>query len=107
MSTVSPLAYIGLPGTGFGWRLTGLTVYEEETAAESLALLKRLQAEQSHSIIFIDENLAVDGQGEMQASSQGMLPAVVLLPNIHKYRRIAARRLDQLIIKAIGSDIKF
>jgi V/A-type H+/Na+-transporting ATPase subunit F len=99
------LAYIGPPGAGLGFRLSGMTVHETNAAEEMVKTLQDLVQQGTHSIIFIDEGLAKGNQEALMKFNQEPLPAIILLPNPTAPRHLAADNLQQLMIRAIGSDI--
>ncbi|OGY37231.1 MAG: hypothetical protein A3E36_01385 [Candidatus Andersenbacteria bacterium RIFCSPHIGHO2_12_FULL_45_11b] len=103
--TSSPIAYIGPVGAGLGFSLSGIHV--EETADPSLALkyLRQWKQEGVYSIIFIDEGLADPNLESIRTLNEDALPSIMLLPNPSNPKHTAARNLQQLMIRAIGSDI--
>ncbi|MEX1112733.1 MAG: V-type ATP synthase subunit F [Candidatus Andersenbacteria bacterium] len=99
------IAYIGPVGAGFGFQLTGITVFESASADEMLETLRRLVREADFGIIFVDEGLAgphLEAVGKLNAAP---LPAIILLPNPANPQNVAAQNLQQLMVRAIGSDI--
>lgn len=104
-STPSRIAYIGPAGAGFGFQLAGSAVHECSDASAAITLLRRLKSEKSADIIFIDEGLAEGRLGELAALNQEALPAIMLLPNPANPKNIAAANLQQLMVRAVGSDI--
>lgn len=101
----STIAYIGRPGTGLGFRLAGIVSQDCVTGEDALRAAQKLTRDGHFTILFIDEELAADTLPELSKLNEGVLPAIVLLPTSSHSRHIAAASLQNLMIKAIGSDI--
>ena len=99
------IAYVGPSGAGLGFQLSGMTVRECSTSDEALRAIRELKHEGSHGIIFVDESLAEDKLQEIGKLNEDPLPAILLLPNPIDPKNVAAQSLQNLIIKAVGSDI--
>lgn len=100
-----PITYLGPPGAGFGFQLAGVTTRECESDAELLLALKKLVADENAGIIFVDEMLAENVLEDIDQLNQNTLPAIVLLANSVASKRLAAKKMDRLMIRAVGSDI--
>jgi vacuolar-type H+-ATPase subunit F/Vma7 len=96
MSTSSPIAYIGL---------SGIHVEETDDPTAALKYLRTWKSEGNYQIIFIDEALADPNLEIIRSLNSEALPSIMLLPNPSKPTHTAARNLQQLMIRAIGSDI--
>lgn len=105
LAPLSRLAYLGQPGTGLGFRLAGLAVYEETDAVSSLSLLQRIKDEKTHAIIFVDEHLVSGQTAALAKLNADPLPAFVLLSNPIEPRHLAVAQINELVIKAVGTDI--
>lgn len=101
----SPIAYIGPSGAGLGFSLSGIAVTETDDASHALQLVKEWKAKNTYHIIFIDEGLADPHLDAIRLLNEDSLPAIMLLPNPSKPTHTAAKNLQQLMIRAIGSDI--
>lgn len=101
----SPIAYIGPSGAGLGFSLSGIAVSETDDSNHALALVKEWKANSTYQIIFIDEGLADPHLDAIRMLNEDSLPAIMLLPNPSKPTHTAAKNLQQLMIRAIGSDI--
>ncbi|MEX0649866.1 MAG: V-type ATP synthase subunit F [Candidatus Andersenbacteria bacterium] len=99
------IAYIGPVGAGFGFQLTGITVFESASGEEMLATLRHLVREADFGIVFVDEGLASPHLEVVAKLNAGPLPAIILLPNPANPQNVAAQNLQQLMVRAIGSDI--
>lgn len=102
---ISPIAYVGPSGAGLGFSLSGIFVEETDDPNRALALVKEWKAEGTHTIIFIDEGLAASNIDAIRALNETALPAIMLLPNPSNPTHAAANNLQQLMVRAIGSDI--
>jgi len=106
MSTKSQvIAYLGPVGAGFGFSIAGVDVRECAHGDDMVATLKSLVAAGEHNIIFVDETLAEHELETIAKMNQEPLPAIILLPNPASPKRVAATNLQQLMVRAIGSDI--
>ena len=101
----SDIAYIGPTGAGLGFSLSGIHVEETEDAAHALSLVREWKANGAYTIIFLDEALATENLDAIRTLNEDPLPAIMLLPNPSLPTNTAAKNLQQLMIRAIGSDI--
>ncbi len=101
----SQIAYIGPIGAGLGFSLSGIHVEETDDAAHVLSLVREWKTTGAYTIIFLDEALAAENLEAIRALNEEALPAIMLLPNPSRPTNTAAKNLQQLMIRAIGSDI--
>lgn len=99
------IAYLGPSGAGLGFQLAGLQVMECADSQALLLKLAQLVRQPQHAIILIDESLASSVLGEIERFNQHPTPALIMVPSPTNPQNVAARRMQQLMIKAIGSDI--
>lgn len=104
-STNTQIAYLGPTGAGFGFQLTGITVFEMASPDQTLQMLRRLVREGEYGIVFVDEGLAKPHLEQIAKLNEEPLPAIILLPNPANPQNVAAENLQQLMVRAIGSDI--
>lgn len=105
MITATPISYIGLPGTGLGYRLAGVDTFEEADGEAAVRRLKEFRESKQYQIIFLDEGLAEPVLPAVRQLNTDPTPAIVLVPNAAHPRQLAAASMQQLMMKAIGTDI--
>jgi vacuolar-type H+-ATPase subunit F/Vma7 len=99
------ITYIGPVGADFGFRLSGINTVACSSSDELVKQLKQLRASKQGGIVFVDEGLAEDVLDQVEALNEDTLPAIMLLTNPSNPKRLAARKMDNLVVKAVGSDI--
>jgi len=99
------ITYLGPPGAGFGFQLAGMMTTECSSGDELLSSLKQLVADKKAGIVFVDESLAEGVMDEVEKLNENTMPAIVLLTNPVESKRLAAAKMDRLMIRAVGSDI--
>lgn len=99
------IAYIGPAGVDFGWRLSGINAVACSSSDELIKRLKALKTNKQGGIVFVDEGLAEAVLDQVEALNEDTLPAIILLTNPAKPKRLAARKMHNLVVKAVGSDI--
>ncbi|MEO6078070.1 MAG: V-type ATP synthase subunit F [Candidatus Andersenbacteria bacterium] len=104
-SSSSPIAYIGPVGAGLGFQLSGIHIEETDDPSIALKYLRQWKQEGEYQIIFIDEALADPNLEIIRSLYSEALPSIMLLPNPSKPTNTASKNLQQLMIRAIGSDI--
>lgn len=104
-SQSSPIAYIGPVGAGLGFQLSGIHVEETDDPTLALKHIRDWKSSGIYKIIFIDEKLADPNLETIRKLNEEPLPSIMLLPNPSSPTHTAARNLQQLMIRAIGSDI--
>ncbi len=101
----TPLAYIAPPGSGLGFAMSGIHVETCVDGENLLKTLRQFKEEGQFRIIFVDEGLAESVLLEVEKINGDTLPAIVLLPNALQPANVAAAKMKNLMIKAVGSDI--
>lgn len=99
------ITYIGPVGADFGFRLSGIDTVTCSSSEELIKRLKELKINKQGGIVFVDEGLAEDVLDQVETLNEDTLPAIMLLTNPAKPKRLAARKMDKLVVKAVGSDI--
>jgi vacuolar-type H+-ATPase subunit F/Vma7 len=99
------ITYIGPAGADFGFRLSGINTVACSSSDELIKKLKSLKSTKEGGIVFVDEGLAEDVLEQVEALNEDTLPAIMLLTNPSNPKRLAAKKMDNLVIKAVGSDI--
>lgn len=99
------IIYVGPPGASFGFRLAGLQTVDCDTSDELVSHLKDIKEQGTNGIVLVDEGLAEGKLDEVEKLNQEAQPAIVLVTRPGKPKRLAARKMDNLLIKAVGSDI--
>jgi vacuolar-type H+-ATPase subunit F/Vma7 len=98
------VVYIGPPGGGLGFQLAGIDVMNCSDEKELLNIIREEKGGK-YEIMFVDENLAENILPEIEKLNEDVLPAIVLIASSSSPKKIAARKMDQLLLKAVGSDI--
>lgn len=97
------IVYVGPAGAGFGFRMSGIDVVECDEPSD---MLKRIKAfKDQYSIVFVDEGLAQPVLAEIELLNEEPIPAIVLLPNPTRPINLTQEKMNNLVIKAVGSDI--
>lgn len=104
-SSSSRIVYLGPSGAGLGFHLSGVTVIACDDAPAMLRELKRLVADGSVGIVLVDEHLAADVYEDIERLNEATLPAIVLIAHPGALLQLSARRIEDLIIRAVGSDV--
>jgi len=103
--TVNQMVYLGAPGSGLGWRLSGVDVVEFEEADAMLRALRRYREEGQYHILLVDERLAEPVLADIEKLNEEALPVIILLPNPAQPLNVTQERMNNLVIQAVGSDI--
>jgi vacuolar-type H+-ATPase subunit F/Vma7 len=77
----------------------------EESSGMPAPPFEALVAAGSHHNIFVDEGLAGNNAEAIARLNENPRPAIILLPNPAQPKGVAAANLQQLMVRAIGSDI--
>ena len=99
------IMYIGPEGADFGFRLSGISTVACSSPDELIKQLKALKTKKEGGIVFVDEGLAEPVLDQVEALNEDTLPAIMLLTNPAEPKRLAAKKMDNLVVKAVGSDI--
>ena len=99
------VAYVGPARLGLGFEISGIDTYECNDGEQLIKTLREISSDAKVGIIFVDELLAGKVMLEIDKINENALPAIVLLANPEKPEMVSAKKLEQLMIKAIGSDI--
>ena len=104
------IAYVGLPGSGLGWRLSGIDVYALDQggslrSAGLRQLLRELVDRKQYQIVFVDEELALGRLKDIARLNEDALPAIILLPNASQPLNLTRTQMEDLVVKAVGSNI--
>ena len=99
------ITYVGPSGAGFGFQLAGIDIVACDSPSDLVSRLKEIKKEGKSGIVLADEGLAESVLDNVEKMNQDALPAIVLVTRPGKSKRIAARKMDRLLIKAVGSDI--
>jgi vacuolar-type H+-ATPase subunit F/Vma7 len=98
------MTYLGPPGSGLGFKLAGMTIVE---CADSDALVRGLEkvSARDGGVFFIDEGLAENALSGIEHAGERLEVTIVLVANSAVPKRLAARKMENLMIQAVGSDI--
>jgi V/A-type H+/Na+-transporting ATPase subunit F len=99
------IAYVGPAGSALGMQLAGVAVTEIEEEQELVNKLRQLKEAGETHIIFVDERLALPVREDIGRLNENVLPAIVLLPNPHEPLNLAQQEMNDLVVRAVGSDI--
>lgn len=99
------IAYVGPEGAGLGFQLAGIAVHECGNGESAMQTLKTLKQAGEATIIFVDEGLAEEYLEVVAKLNEDALPAIILLPNPTEAKNLSAQNLQQLMVRAVGSDI--
>jgi len=99
------LTYLGPPGSGLGFQLAGMTVIDCSDSSELKAQLADMGNVDQGGIAFVDESLSEDIMVDIERINETPALTVVLLVNPAQPKHLAAHKMDQLMIQAVGSDI--
>lgn len=99
------IAYVGWPGSGLGWRLAGIDVTTLDQEGNLRQTLRQLCDRKQYQIIFVDEGLAAGSLKDIARLNEDALPAIVLLPNASQPLNLTQTQMEDLVVKAVGSNI--
>lgn len=105
MTDTQTMVYIGQSGAGLGFQLSGVAVTACDDVTALLPLLRQYKNEGAYKIIFVDEGLAQPVLGEIEKMSEAALPVIMLLPRPGAALHVTQAKMNDLVIKAVGSDI--
>ena len=101
------IAVMGGRETVMGFKALGLDVFPVADAAEAKETLKSLtrESENEYAIIYIEENLAVALEHEINKFRELPSPAIILIPGREGPLGLGQSALRAAVEKAVGSDI--
>lgn len=107
------IAIIGPEDVVSGFRALGVDAHPAESSTallETLARIKRAQTDEAdgvrYAVVIVTESLvATVPPDDWERASRGVLPAVVVLPDLTGSSGEGIRKLRRLAERAIGSDI--
>ena len=76
-----------------------------DSSGDLVSRLKEIKERGKSGIVLVDEGLAESVLDDVEKMNQEALPAIVLVTRPGKSRKLAAQKMDRLLIKAVGSDI--
>ena len=98
------MVYLGPPGSGLGFRMSGVTV-AAVASSEALVAAVRHYKEAGVQLLFADEGLAAPVLDELERLTEDPLPALVLVPDPIEPKQVTQTKMNNLMIRAVGSDI--
>lgn len=104
------IAIIGPKDVVSGFRALGVTVFPATDGEELLGALRNArrstEQDQQYAVVLVIESLVRDVPEDVWAkATEGVLPAVTVLPGLEGSRGEGVRALKRLAERAIGSDI--
>lgn len=100
------IAVIGGRETVMGFKALGLDAYPVTDAAEAKKVLRSLTRDsEDHAIIYIEENLAVELQSEINAFKDSPTPAIILIPGREGPLGLGQSALNAAVERAVGTNI--
>ena len=107
MISMLKIAVMGGRETVMGFKALGLDVFPVADAAEAKETLKSLtrESENEYAIIYIEENLAVALEHEINKFRELPSPAIILIPGREGPLGLGQSALRAAVEKAVGSDI--
>lgn len=101
------IAVMGGRETVMGFKALGLDVFPVADAAEAKETLKTLtrESENEYAIIYIEENLAMALEHEINKFRELPSPAIILIPGREGPLGLGQSALRAAVEKAVGSDI--
>lgn len=90
-----------------GFKALGLDVFPVSTAAEAKDTLRQLtrESEDGYAIIYIEENLAISLEHEIDKFKDKPTPAIILIPGREGSLGLGQSALKAAVERAVGSDI--
>ncbi len=107
MISMLKIAVMGGRETVMGFKALGLDVFPVADAAEAKETLKTLtrESENEYAIIYIEENLAMALEHEINKFRELPSPAIILIPGREGPLGLGQSALRAAVEKAVGSDI--
>ena len=101
------IAVMGGRETVMGFKALGLDVFPVATAVEAKDTLRQLtrESEDEYAIIYIEENLAMSLEHEIEKFKDKPTPAIILIPGKEGSLGLGQSALKAAVERAVGSDI--
>jgi V/A-type H+/Na+-transporting ATPase subunit F len=101
----SKVMVIGDRDAVLGFGALGVKVSTPPAEAERIREAIRAAIDEEVAILFITERLAEEVPDMIKDLSQRPLPSVVVIPDASGSKGMGLKKLDEIIIKAVGSTI--
>ncbi|MBU0701400.1 V-type ATP synthase subunit F [bacterium] len=101
---MSKIAIIGDKDTIWPFKAVGFIVYTIKDIKDANEVFKGMLGKE-YAIIFVTEDVFRQCEQQIQEIRALPLPAVVVLPNNHGSQGIGRKQLQQILRKAVGSEI--
>ena len=100
------IAVIGGRDTVMGFKALGLETFPASDSAQALKALRKLTKDTNdYAIIYIEETLAVNIQGEIDKFKDSPTPAIILIPGREGSIGIGQSALKAAVERAVGTNI--
>jgi len=100
------IAVIGGRETVMGFKALGLEACPVANADEAREMLRKLTKEsEEYAIIYIEENLAVSLQSEIDRFKDSPTPAIILIPGREGPMGLGQSALKAAVERAVGTNI--
>ena len=101
------IAVIGGRDTVMGFRALGLDTFAAENAVEAGRILRRLtrDSEEEYAIVYIEENLAMQIQAEINKFKDSPSPAIIVIPGREGSTGYGREALKSAVERAVGTNI--
>lgn len=100
------IAVIGGRDTVMGFKALGLETFPASDSAQALKALRKLTKDSNnYAIIYIEETLAVNIQGEIDKFKDSPTPAIILIPGREGSIGIGQSALKAAVERAVGTNI--
>ena len=100
------IAVIGGRDTVMGFKALGLETFPAADSAQALKALRKLTKDTNdYAIIYIEETLAVNIQGEIDKFKDSPTPAIILIPGREGSIGIGQSALKAAVERAVGTNI--
>ena len=101
------IAVIGGRDTVIGFKALGLDTFAAENSAEAHKILRHLtrDSEEEYAIIYIEENLAMQIQAEIDKFKDSPSPAIIVIPGREGSTGYGQEALKSAVERAVGTNI--
>ena len=100
------IAVMGGRETVMGFKALGLETFPASDSASALKALRKLTKDTNdYAIIYIEETLAVNIQGEIDKFKDSPTPAIILIPGREGSIGIGQSALKAAVERAVGTNI--